>query len=56
MTIKLDNEVAIRCIAHVVHNKMKFGYTTGDAMQDVLSIISEQGADYILQEILERLS
>lgn len=54
MAIKLDNDIAIKCIIHVIYNKINYG--TADAVKDILAIIDEQGADYILQEILERLS
>ena len=54
MTIKLDNEIAIKCIIHIIYNKINYG--TADAVKDILAIIDEQGADYILQEIIERLS
>ena len=54
MGIELDNEIAIKCIMHVIYSKINYG--PSDAVKDILSIISEQGADYILQEIIERLS
>lgn len=53
MGIQLDNETAIRCVRHIIDNKINYG--SGDAVNDILAIISEQGADYILQEIIERL-
>lgn len=53
MAIELDNDIAIKCIRHVIDNKINYG--TGDAVNDILTIIDEQGADYILQEIIERL-
>lgn len=54
MAIKLDNDTAIKCIIHIIYNKINYG--TADAVKDILAIIDEQGADYILQEIIERLS
>ena len=54
MAIKLDNDVAIKCIIHAID--CKDFRDTNECINQILSIISEQGADYILQEILERLS
>jgi hypothetical protein len=54
MTIKLDNETAIKCIIHAI--ACKDFRDTYKCINTILSIISEQGADYILQEIIERLS
>lgn len=54
MGIQLNNETAIKCIMHVIYSKINYG--PSDAVKDILSIIDEQGADYILQEIIERLS
>jgi hypothetical protein len=54
MTIKLDNETAIKCIIHAI--VCKDFRDTYECIKQILSIISEQGADYILQEIIERLS
>lgn len=54
MGIQLNNETAIKCIVHIIYNKIDYG--TADAVRDILAIIDEQGADYILQEIIERLS
>lgn len=54
MGIKLDNETAIKCIMHVID--CKDFRDTNECINKILSIISEQGADYILQEIIERLS
>ena len=54
MVIELDNDTAIRCIRHIIDNKINYG--SGDAVNDILAIVDGQGADYILQEIIERLS
>lgn len=54
MSIQLGNEIAIKCIIHIIDNKINYG--TADAVKDILAIIDEQGAGYILQEIIERLS
>ena len=54
MGIQLDNETAIKCIIHAID--CKDFRNTNECINTILSIISEQGADYILQEIIERLS
>ncbi len=54
MGIQLDSDIAIRCITHIIDSKINYG--NGDAVKDILAIIDEQGGDYILQEIIERLS
>lgn len=54
MAIELDNDVAIKCIIHAID--CKDFRNTNECISTILSIISEQGGDYILQEIIERLS